>query len=249
MSYSIRSAGGNTLLASLPPLDEAYLASISRIVHPPRGRILTARSVAGSDVWFPHTGVVALTATDEAGRSVQTGVIGPEGCVGLQALFGSTAPLPDAVVQIEGTMSLMSASQFKFALSERPAIQVALSRFLFSLSVQSLQTVACNRLHTLSSRCCRWLLTMQDAAASDDLPLTQENLAVLLGSGRPRITRMLATLEQTGLLRRRRGGIRLPSRAALEANSCECYRVVRRISESLDPDRSRNPTVTTVTDS
>jgi CRP-like cAMP-binding protein len=233
MSYATRDAGNNQLLASLPPQDVAYLASISRLERPPAGRTLTSHSTAAADVWFPHTGLIALVATDAAGRSVQTGLVGREGGVGLEAFFGGVAALPDSVVQIEGSMSVMPASALRSALFERPAIQVALSRFLYGLSAQSLQTIACNRLHSLLSRCCRWLLTLQDRVRRDELPLTQESLATLLGGGRPRVNALLALLERDGLVHRKRGRIRLLTRSGLEAHSCECYDVSRYTRASL----------------
>jgi CRP-like cAMP-binding protein len=229
MSYVGQSSGVNRLLANLPPEDKVYLASISRLSQPPRGQALTNRSATGNDVWFPHNGVVALIAADSAGRSVQTGLIGHEGCVGLESVFDSDAALPEAIVQIEGAMSVIAAGQLRSALASRPAIQTALSRFLHGLAAQSMQTIACNRLHSLLARCCRWLLTYQDRVVSDDLPLTQENLATLLGNGRPHVNRVLAILEKSGLLRRHRGHIRLLDRCGLEARVCECYRVVRPI--------------------
>ncbi len=227
MSYAAQHGGYNRLLSSLPPEDADYLASISRLERPARGRTLTGRSAETSDVWFPHTGVVALISTDAEGRSVQTGLIGSEGGVGLQALFGDPAALPDSVVQIEGSMSVMPANALRSALFERRAIQAALLRFSYGLSAQSLQTVACNRLHSLPLRCCRWLLTLWDRVTSDDLPLTQENLAMLLGGGRPRINVLLARLEREGLVRRQRGRLRLLSRSGLERRACECYRLLR----------------------
>jgi len=214
----------NRLLADLPSRDTAFLASISRIERPPRGCTLDTRSAPTGDLWFPHSGVVALIATDATGRSVQTGMVGPEGCVGLDALFDSPSALPEAVVQIEGRMSVMPASRLRAAMAARPSIQTALARFLCGLSAQSLQTVACNRLHGLTPRCCRWLLTMRDLTGQDDLPVTQENLATLLGSGRSRVNLVLATLEKAGLLLRSRGHIRLLSSDGLEAQACDCYR-------------------------
>jgi CRP-like cAMP-binding protein len=221
----------NRLLASLPPADGAYLASLSRIEHPPQGRVLTRGSDPGAGVWFPHGGAVALIATDASGRSVQTGIVGCEGCIGLEALFGYRRSAPDAVVQIEGPMSVLSQAHLQAALEARPRVQAALSVFLYGLSMQSLQTVACNRLHNLLPRCCRWLLTMQDKAKSNDIPLTQEGLATLLGGGRPRVNRLLAALETDGVLRRYRGRIHLLRRADLERHSCECYRLTRSAGE------------------
>jgi CRP-like cAMP-binding protein len=147
--------------------------------------------------------------------------------VGLETLFPGTPPLADAEVQVSGDMSVVPASHVRSALESRPAVQAAFSRFLYELSAQSLQTVACNRLHSLESRCCRWLLMIQDRIDHDDLPLTQESLATMLGSGRPRINGLLAMLEQNGLVRRYRGRIRLLSRPGLERRACECYRLLR----------------------
>lgn len=227
MSHALRDVQQNRLLASLPPGDADYLASISRSERPSQGRTLASRSAPANEIWFPHGGAVALIATDATGRCVQTGLIGREGGVGLEAIFDRTGSLPDSVVQIEGPMSVMPADALRQALFERPAIQVALLRFLYNLTAQSLQTIACNRLHDLLSRCCRWLLTLQDQVALDDLPLTQENLATLLGSGRPRINALLAVLEQKGMVRRQRGRIRLVTRSGLEAHACECYDATR----------------------
>jgi CRP-like cAMP-binding protein len=249
MSDASRNLPTNRILASLPPEDCAQLASVSRIEHPAQGRILIRSSESGTDIWFPLQGAIALTTTDASGRAVQTGMVGREGCVGLQALFGLGIPSPDAVVQIEGAMSVISANHLRAAMDVRPPIQVALTKFLYGLSAESLQTIACNRLHSMLSRCCRWLLTMQDKAKSDDLRMTQEDLATLLGGGRPRVNVILAALKKNGILRRYRGRIHLLTRAGLEQHSCECYRRVRDASELLDIAPSRNPTVTPVTDS
>lgn len=233
MSYAAQNNSQNRLLASLPAEDAAYLESISRIEQLPPGTALTNRFVPGSDVWFPHSGIIGFTATDADGRSVQTGLVGSDGCVGLEALFDQIPPLPDAVVQIEGSMAVIAANELRAAANSRPSIQDALSRFLYGLCAELLQTIACNRLHSLPSRCCRWLLTIQDRLASDELALTQENLATLLGSGRPRINGVLAALESDGLVLRHRGRIGLLSRSGLEARSCECYRTVRNTYQSL----------------
>jgi CRP-like cAMP-binding protein len=227
MSQASRKSKGNRLLSGLAREDRHYLASVSHVEHVPQGHVLTSRTEPGTDVWFPHTGAIALTITDETGRSVQTGVVGREGCVGVDALFAPAPALSDAIIQVEGDMSVIPAKQFRSAIATRPQVQHALSKFLHGLAAKSLQTIACNRLHTLHARCCRWLLTMQDTLESDTLPLTQEDLATLLGSGRPRVNLLLAKLERDGALRRRRGRIELLSRVPLERDACECYRLVR----------------------
>ena len=191
-----------------------------------QGRVLSSRSDPADEVWFPVTGVIALLVADDDGRQVQTGVVGPEGCVGLEMLFPETPALGEAMIQVAGEMSVIPAGLLRLAAEARPAIQTALSRFLYELSAQSLQTVACNRLHSLDARCCRWLLMLQDRTGDSDLPLTQECLATMLGSGRPRINSLLALLEQGGLVQRFRGRVRLVDRAGLKRRACECYRLI-----------------------
>ncbi len=232
MSQAIRDLSANRLLTSLPPADSAYLAAASRIEYPPQGRVLTRASQPGSDIWFPLTGAIALITSDAHGRSVQTGLIGQEGCVGLEGVFGERRVTPDAVVQITGEMSVIPLVHLRTLLDDRPPVQAAVSRFLCGMAMQSLQTIACNRLHSLIARCCRWLLTLQDKTKSNDLPITQENLAALLGGGRPRVNLILARLENDGILRRHRGRIHLLNRAGLERNTCECYRLVRDAFEA-----------------
>jgi CRP-like cAMP-binding protein len=236
MSQEPRYSGSNKLLASLPPDDGAYLALFSRIEYPSRGRMLTSITEPGSDVWFPHGGAVALTTTDASGRSVKTGMVGSEGCVGLESLFRHGTPSPDAVVQIEGAMSVISAAHLRIALDGRPRVQSVLFRFIHELAAQSLQTIACNRLHSLIERCCRWLLTLRDMVKSDVLSLTQDSLATLLGSGRPRVNRLLADLERNGILRRHRGRIELLTRAGLERLACECCRPCPRFALNCFPE-------------
>jgi CRP-like cAMP-binding protein len=233
MLYALHTPGTNRLLASLLPDDGAHLAAFLRIERPPQGRILVGNSEPALDVWFPHSGAIALITTDSAGRSVQTGMVGREGCVGLETLFGDARPAADAVVQIEGTMSVISAAHLRTALDKRPSVLITLANFLQRSSAQAAQTIACNRLHSLLSRCCRWLLTMHDNATGDDLPITQEGLATLLGGGRPRVNLLLATLQQQGILRRHRGRIQVLTRTGLERYSCECYHLVRDVTEPV----------------
>lgn len=219
-------ARANLLIASLSTADAAHVVSQARTEHPVQGHVLGNRANTVSEVWFPLTGVISLAFTDNEGRNVQVGVVGPEGCVGLGALFPPVSGLADKIVQVSGDMLAIPATALRAIADVRPAIHMVLTRFLYELSAQSLQTVACNRLHSLDSRCCRWLLMLQDRTGGSDLPLTQESLAMMLGSGRPRINGLLAALEQDGLLRRYRGRVRLLSRQGLRQRACECYRLL-----------------------
>lgn len=221
----------NHLLARLSAETGGYLASVMRSEQLAQGVALSRRSEAAAEIWFPNTGVIALSITDDQGRTVQTGMVGSEGCVGLENLYPSLSTLADAAVQVSGEMSVIPAFHLRAALENTPAIQATLFQFLYSLSAQSLQTVACNRLHGVKSRCCRWLLMLWDRTDDNDLPLTQELVATMLGGGRPRINGLLALLEQDGLIRRFRGRIRLMSRSGLEARACECYHLLRQMQQ------------------
>ena len=222
MSYSTRTVGGNKLLAGLSVEDAEFLDGVSRTEHVSAGRILNGR-----EVWFPHSGLIALTITDIAGRSVQAGLIGSEGCLGLEAAFDVPDPAADAVVQIGGTMLIAPAKALRESWSARPSVRAALSGWLACFAAQASRMIACNRVHDLSARACRWLLTMRERAGRDDLPVTQESLAQLLGGGRPRINRLLSSLEAENLIVLRRGHIRLTNLAELEVKACECYHIVR----------------------
>ncbi|MBE7158963.1 MAG: Crp/Fnr family transcriptional regulator [Rhodospirillales bacterium] len=137
-------------------------------------------------------------------------------------------PMANAWIQVSGPMAVIPATILRTLVDVQPLVQTALSRYLYSLSAQCLQTVACNRLHNLEQRCCRWLLMLADCLGSDDVPLTQDALATILDSGRSRINALLASLEQERLLQRSRGRIRLASRVRLQQKSCECYRLSQR---------------------
>jgi CRP-like cAMP-binding protein len=248
MLYALHSPASNRLLASLPTQDSTHLAAFLRTERPPQGCILIGASEPVIDVWFPHSGAIALITTDAAGRSVQTGMVGREGCIGLQALLGDAKSAADAVVQIEGAVSVISAAHLRTALDRLPSVLITLARFLQRSSVEATQTIVCNRLHSLLSRCCRWLLTLHDHANGDDLPITQEGLAALLGGGRPRVNLLLATLQQQGIVRRHRGRIQVMTRAGLERYSCECYHLIRDVAEPASRLEGRVQTVTPVTD-
>jgi CRP-like cAMP-binding protein len=228
MPHSASAINHNRMLTTLLPEDWAHLAPLMRVEHPPRGRVLTSRGQAPAEIWFPQSAVVALTVTDNEGRNAQTGIVGPEGCVGAEALLEQGQPVADAAVQIEGDLTVIPVRQLRPALLARPAIGMALAGYLLGLSLQTTQVCACNRLHSLENRCCSWLLLMSARTGGDDLPLTQETLAALLGGSRSRINVALGALERQGMLRRGRGHIVLLSPAGLARKACECHRIIER---------------------
>jgi CRP-like cAMP-binding protein len=160
----------NHLPAGLHDDDRALLAQALRIERPPPNHVLSSRADPATEIWFPHSGIIALPVTDNEGRTVQAGVVGPEGCVGLETMFPRVPAVADAWVQITGEMSVIAGAPLRLVLETRPSIQATLARFLFELSAQPLQTAACNRLHSLEAHCCRWLRMMRDRTGEDDLP-------------------------------------------------------------------------------
>jgi CRP-like cAMP-binding protein len=223
-----RTAGVNALLARISATDGGFLASGARSERPPRGQVLSGRTNPAGELWFPVSGVIALSITDAEGRTAQSGLVGPEGCIGLETLYGQPPALVDATVQVSGEMAVIPGGHARAAVEANSVVEATFAGFLYQLAAQSLQTVACNRLHSLDSRCCRWLLMMQDRTGGQDLSLTQESLATMLGSWRPRINGLLATLESEDLVRRYRGRVRLVSRLGLERRACDCYRLLHR---------------------
>lgn len=220
MSMPNQDTGPNELLSHLPAADYDHLARLTRLERQPQGAVLR-----GGEVWFPHSAVVALTTVDAQGRAVQGGLIGRDGCAGAEAVLAPGLLLPDPVVQIGGLLSVVSAPRLAEAMTLRPALRKVLLVFLYGLAVRSIRTIACNRLHSLLARCCRWLLALQDLTASAELRVTQESLSLLLGSGRPRVNQLLRTLQEQRLVRLQRGAVRILDRAGLGRSACACYQI------------------------
>jgi hypothetical protein len=230
MSIPNQDAIPNELLSHLPAADYDHLARITRLKRPPQGAVLR-----GGDVWFPQTGVVALTTVDAQGRAVQSGLIGRDGCTGAEAIVAPGSVLPDPVVQIEGLFSVVSAPRLAEVMEQRPALGKLLLAFLYGLSIQSTRTIACNRMHSLRARCCRWLLALQDLTASAELRVTQESLSLLLGSGRPRVNQVLGRLQEQRFIRLQRGAVRILDRVGLSRVTCDCYYAVHEMTRLEEP--------------
>jgi CRP-like cAMP-binding protein len=223
----------NYLLAHLSSADQDTLAPLIRTQRVPAGTALTRRFRPVSHAWFPQAGLVSMIASMHDGRSAEAASVGGEGGIGLEAALESPVALSDAVVQIGGDFSVIRVDQLRSAIDARPTLRNGLGRYLHALHGQLAQSVACSSLHGLEERCCRWLMTAQDRSGADELPVTQETLATMLGAGRPRVNSVLRTLEQAGLIRRRRVRITIQNREGLLARTCECYQAVRKIFRAV----------------
>jgi len=186
-------------------------------------------------MYFVETGVISLVTDLEEGGTLETGTIGNEGVVGVQAFLGSPTAAGRAFCQIPGSASRIAVGRM-IAERERNTrlAQLVLRNTNATMSMLA-QTAACNRAHPVEERMCRWLLMTHDRVEGDEFPLTQEFLAQMLGVRRPSVNTAGLTLQNAGLIRYSRGKVTIVNRKGLEASSCECYAfIAREFEKALD---------------
>ena len=225
----------NRLLAALAPEDFAFLEPHLTIVDLQRGEILYEAGETIVHTYFPHDAMVSLVTIMHDGRSVEMATFGSEGLFGLVSAFVTRQSFGRYMVQLSGTASRIDLNMMHEAMAARPEIQGLVLRFTEALLAETLQTVACNAVHSVEARCCRWILMSQDRINQPDLPLTHEFLAEMLGVQRSTVSDVARTIQDKGLIRQGRGIITITDRRGLEATSCECYKVIRQKFEQLLP--------------
>ena len=225
----------NRFLAILPPHDFALLKPHLRTVTLERGVMLHEAAGKIERVYFPHSGLVSLVAVMQSGADVETATIGRAGVIGASTGLGVKYSSARVIVQLPGTAAWLSASQFHAAANGSQAIRDLIVQYSDLLLAQVQQSVACNVLHTMEARLCRWLLQAHDCMDGSAIPLTQEFLGQMLGVRRTTLTIAAQLLQSGGLIRYRRGHIQILDRAALEGLSCECYAIVRGYTDKLFP--------------
>ena len=166
-------------------------------------------------------------ATVESGETLEVGLIGRDGVIGVPMFVGDTTMPCDGIVQIGGGARRISIEHLRHEMLTSDALQSALARFAQVTLMRSMQMSVCNAFHSLEQRCIRWLLTANDLLGYDDLPLTHELIATMLGVHRPSVTAVLRALHTGGLIDESRGSIVIRDRRSLEAQCCECYRLMR----------------------
>lgn len=235
MAYpqSAVTAPRNRLLAVLPPEDLARLRPQLEPLDLPLRHILQAPDEPITAVHFPETGWTSMLALLADGRSAEVGLVGNEGMVGLPLLLGSDSSGVEGMVQCPGTVLRLEAGAFRRALDEIPTLRTLLLRYTLAFQQQVAQTAACNGNHALDQRLARWLLMAHDRAGSDEFPMTQEFLAMMLCVHRPGVTLAARLFQQTGLIRYGQGQMRIMDREGLEGAACECYATVRHQFEKL----------------
>ena len=217
----------NSLLEALPADDIARLGPQLIHVELERGRLLYDPGDPIDMVYFPHDGVISLMTLMENGAAIESTTIGPEGALGLMAAVAPRQSLSRAIVQTPLRAARITAERLHEAWEKSPALQRLVDRHTEALYGHAIQSVACNALHSVEARFCRWLLTCHDRISSDTVALTQEFLADMLGVQRTTVTAVARSLQEKGAIRYRRGVVDIIDRGALQALTCECYGVIR----------------------
>ena len=227
------SAVRNRLLAALPAdVLNQLLPKLQRVSLTMRKSLATPQEPIEA-VYFVESGWVSMVANLDEGAQAEVGIIGREGMAGHALVIGVDTAFVEAFVQAPGEALRMEAGAFRHELDTHPALFRRLLRYVEAMHAQIMQTAACNGRHHIEQRLARWILMAHDRAEDDDLPLTQEFLALMLCVQRPSITVVARTLQQAGIIRYANGTITVLDRDGLEATACDCYRAVRERFDRL----------------
>jgi CRP-like cAMP-binding protein len=226
----------NHLLAALPAAEwQRWLPQLER-VEMPLGQVLYESGTTLSHVYFPLTAIVSLLYVMENGASAEIAVVGNEGIVGISLFMGGESTPSRAVVQSAGHGLRLNAQTMKDEFNRAGPVLHLLLRYTQALITQMAQTAVCNRHHSLDQQLCRWLLLSLDRLQGNNLVMTQELIANMLGVRREGVTEAALKLQKVGLIRYARGQISVLDRAGLEQRTCECYAVVKKEYDRLLPE-------------
>ena len=228
----------NQLLAALPEADYERLLPHLEFVTLPLGLVVFESGSKLRHLYFPASGIVSLLYAMENGASTEIAVIGNEGVVGIALFMGGESTPSRAVVQSAGHGYRMKAAVLKKEFELGGSLQHLLLRYTQALIAQMTQTAVCNRHHSVDQQLCRWLLLSLDRLPSNELKMTQELIANMLGVRREGVTEAAGHLQNDGLIHYSRGRITVLDRPQLEARVCECYAVVKREMDRLLPLRT-----------
>jgi CRP-like cAMP-binding protein len=223
----------NHLLASLAPAEFDDLLPHLKFTDLPRETVLFESGDTIRAVYFPHDGVVSLVVGLSTGEMIEAAMIGNDGVAGGSSAFGNNISLCRAVVQIAGHASVLGVDRFCALADKSTPFRALVNNHEHFLLAQAQQSAACNASHALEARLARWLLRCRDLMHSDDIALTQEFLAEMLGVRRTSVSLVAGTLQQAGLIRYRRGHIRILDVETLKDSACECYATLKAHSDRL----------------
>jgi len=226
----------NHLLDALPPAEAKRWMPLLEPVDLPLGSVLYESGGALAHVYFPTTAIISLLYVMENGASAEIAIVGNEGIVGVSLFMGGESTPSRAVVQSAGHGFRLKANTMKEEFDRAGPVLHLLLRYTQALITQMAQTAVCNRHHTLDQQLCRWLLLSLDRLEGNQLVMTQELIANMLGVRREGVTEGALKLQHAGLIRYTRGHITVLDRNGLEKRSCECYSVVKKEYARLLPN-------------
>jgi len=230
---SVQKSYKNRVLASLPDAAIELLSPHLFPVNLPLNLTLREPSQAANFAYFLEEGICSIVTTMESGMSVEVGMIGRDGFVGIPVILGAGHSPNRAFMQIAGHGFSVKAQTLTELCDASASLRLCLLRSVYSMLVQTAQASACNRVHDLPERLARWLLACRDRIQTDQIPVTQELLAILLGTRRSSVTVAAGTLQKAGLITYRRGHVVIRDHAGLQDAACECYKIVRDESVRL----------------
>jgi CRP-like cAMP-binding protein len=226
---------GNRLLAALSKTDfsrlEPHLEEITLHQH----QVLFEEGGSIKRAYFPHSGLISFVSVFEDGPMIETAAVGREGVIGCPLFIENKSAPVRAVVQIPGRAVTLPVKSLQRAMADSASLRTLMSHYVHAFLTQTLQTVACNAIHSAQERLAKWLLMSADRINCERVPLTHEFLAEMLGVGRPTVSLIARALQKAGLIDYSRGKLAITDRARLEDVSCPCYGIIRRGYQSVLP--------------
>jgi CRP-like cAMP-binding protein len=223
----------NRILKALPPREQRVISPQLKPVMLAKGAVLYEAGDRIDEVYLPEDAIVSYLSGTANGETIEVGVVGNEGIVGVAALLGEVTAFR-IVVQIPGQAFSLKRDLIRKEFRRHEGLHRVLLSYTNALVVQIAQTAVCNKFHSVEARFCRWLLMARDRSPSDTLPMTQEAVARVLGSRRASVSVVAASFQKKGAIRYSRGKIRILERKYLEAASCECYGIITAAHLKLD---------------
>ncbi|RVU40439.1 Crp/Fnr family transcriptional regulator [Rheinheimera riviphila] len=225
----------NHLLREFPQDVQQRLFPLLELISLPLGKVLYESGDPSNFVYFPTDAIVSLLYVMESGASAQISMVGNDGVVGVSLFMGGESTTSRAVVQCAGSAYRLNGQRLKDEFNRHGMLLFLMLRYTQSLITQMAQTAVCNRHHSIDQQLCRWLLLSNDRMPGNDLHITQELIANMLGVRREGVTDAAGRLQRDGVIEYSRGKISILNRPQLEVLCCECYAVVRTETERLLP--------------
>jgi CRP-like cAMP-binding protein len=239
----------NSILSRASRVDLEDLRPHLRVVELQHGQVLARSRERVSQVYFPHVGIISCVVELEDGSAIESGMIGNDGVFGAAQALDDKLSLHKVVVQVPGFATVVDAAHLRNVTQSSPELLALLIRYEEFFLGQVQQTTACNAVHSVEQRMCKWLVRMYDLVGSE-LPLTQEFLAQMMGVRRTSVTEVATQLQKEGLISYRRGKVNIVSMNLVEQHACECHRTVRELYVAIfgrsqmpktDPGQARSP--------